>query len=238
MKGVMAALRLMTRLPLPVSAQADGIAAALPQLPWSGVAVGVVLAAATAAGGAVDAWLAALLGLCAWIAITGGMHAEGLADLADGLGAAHGDRERLLAVMKEPQIGSFGALALVLLLASKLVLLMLWAKSAADWWPLLLVPVWARFGAVVWVRMLPALTEGMAAALKAGSTEAWPLVWLAGLMLISTVAAPVLLLVPLLLWGWQRFLQHKLGGMNGDAIGAGIECCEVVMLLMLVLYAA
>lgn len=50
------------------------------------------------AGCWLDPWLAALLMLVTWVWVTGGLHLDGLDDLADGLGAAHRDPERFLAV--------------------------------------------------------------------------------------------------------------------------------------------
>ena len=61
------------------------------------------------------------------VLLTGAFHEDGLADLADGLGGSL-DRERALDIMKDSRIGSFGAIALVLGLLSKLALLALLAQ--------------------------------------------------------------------------------------------------------------
>ena len=64
-----------------------------------------------------------LLILILWLGSTGFLHLDGLADLSDALGAAHGDKTRFLEVLKAPNIGSFAVIVLIVVIASKLVLL-------------------------------------------------------------------------------------------------------------------
>ncbi len=62
--------------------------------------------------GALGGSAASILALILLVALTGALHHDGLADSADALGV-RGDRERRLAVMRDPRIGVFGALALI-----------------------------------------------------------------------------------------------------------------------------
>src|SRR3546814_16484975 len=64
-----------------------------------------------------------LAALIRWVAVTGALHLDGRGDIADGSGAAHKDRERLLAVLGDPHAGSFAVVAIALQLIAKLVLL-------------------------------------------------------------------------------------------------------------------
>lgn len=59
--------------------------------------------------------VALLLALCGRMLLTGALHEDGLADFMDGFGGGHG-RERILAIMKDSHIGTFGVLGLVLYL--------------------------------------------------------------------------------------------------------------------------
>ena len=114
-----AAFGMLTRLPVPaVVHQADWLARAGKYFPLVGLAIGAVAAAVFA--GAASLWPApvpALLALASGLLMTGGLHEDGLADTADGLGGA--TREDRLAIMKDPRLGAFGALTLGLTLALK-----------------------------------------------------------------------------------------------------------------------
>ncbi|WP_423603788.1 adenosylcobinamide-GDP ribazoletransferase [Sphingomonas sp. MS122] len=233
MKRLILALQFLTRLPVPrVTGSAEAFAASMAWFPAAGLAVGAVVAGAFRLGGLADPWVAALAGLSAWVMVTGALHLDGLADLADAKGAAHGDRARLLDVMADPHIGSFGVIAIVLQLAAKLVLLHLLAP--AQWLALLLVPAVARIGPLVWARWLAPLHDGLAArfakAVRPAHLLLWVLAWLA-----ACHVAPALLVAPLLIGGWWLWLRRSLGGVSGDCHGAGIELVETGLLLALVL---
>jgi adenosylcobinamide-GDP ribazoletransferase len=105
-----------------------------------------------------------------WIGVTGGLHLDGLADLSDAMGAAHRSRERF-SVLKDPHVGSFGVIALICAIVSKLVLLMLLASQPQQLPGLLLLPAWARLFALFWSATLPALAPG------SGERFAWQPQW-------------------------------------------------------------
>ncbi|MCW3480291.1 adenosylcobinamide-GDP ribazoletransferase [Neisseriaceae bacterium JH1-16] len=234
--GLVLALQFLTRLPTPQlkTFHPSWLAASARWFAVVGLLVGALLALAALAGGRVDPWLGALLALAAWVWVTGGLHLDGLGDLADALGAAHRDPERFHAVLKDPHVGSFGVLALGMALLAKLVLLMLVLKTAAAQWGLLLLPAWARLFAVAWSATLPPLAGG------SGERFGWQPHWAsfsANLVLLvglSAWLAPVLLAAPLAGLAWWAFLKYRLGGMTGDCLGAGIECSEMLLLLLLV----
>lgn len=241
MRALILAIQFLTRLPTPQLASFDPawLADAARWFAPVGVLVGAIVWLAVAAGSLVDPWLAALAGLLAWLWVTGGLHIDGLADLADAQGAAHRSRERFLEVLKDPHLGSFGVLALASQLLVKLVLLMLLAKTTAhagqdihSLLPLLLIPAWARLFTLAWSATLPSLAAGSGE--RFAWRSHWPSFWLAaGLLAIASyLLAPVLLLAPLSGLLWWAYLKRKLGGMTGDCLGAGIEVCESLMLLL------
>ncbi|MDO9225098.1 MAG: adenosylcobinamide-GDP ribazoletransferase [Pseudomonadota bacterium] len=233
MRGLILALQFLTRLPMPTLAnfKAEELARAAIWFPLVGLLLGALLAAAVWLGTQVDPWLGALLGLLAWVGLTGALHLDGLADLADALGAAHGDKDRLLTVLADPHLGVFGVTALVAQLLIKLVLLMLLAK-AGLFWPLLLIPAWARLGPLLWARLpsiKPGLGERFAWNIGFGGMGAWAVP-----LALASLWVPALLIAPLLLLGWRAYLRARLGGMTGDALGAGVEWVESGLLLTLV----
>jgi len=229
-KQLVIAFGFLTRLPMPrVEAGANDFAAAIRCYPLVGLALGALVAAAGWVGALVDPWTGACAALLTWIAVTGALHLDGLADLADGLGAAHGDRTRLLAVMADPHIGSFGVVAIVAQMIAKLVLLH--AVGLTAWWLVILVPFAARMGPLAWAVLLPPLRAGGLGAAVAGAVRLRDLIGWALLLALAAVAAPAMLAVPLLILAVAAWLRRKLGGITGDAHGAGIELVETGVLL-------
>lgn len=234
MKGLAIALLFLTRLPMPrVQADAQDFARSMRWFPAAGLVIGALLAAAAALSLLVDSWTAALCALLLWVWVTGGLHLDGLSDLADARGAAHKDRAQFLAVMADPHIGSFGVVAIVLQLLTKLVLL----HGVADTGPLLpllCIPFAARIGPLVWTLWLPPLHAGLGARFAARIAPRHLLPWALPLG-ASAFAFPSMLAAPglILLWGW--WLKRHVGGVSGDCHGAGIELVETGLLAALLM---
>src|SRR3546814_16995583 len=95
---------------------------------------------------------------------------DGLGDIADGSGAAHKDRERLLGVLGDPHVGSFAVVAIALQLIAKLVLLHALIEREA-FVAALLIHFAARIGPLVWSRALPALHAGLRSEERRGGKE-------------------------------------------------------------------
>ncbi|MGB3394030.1 MAG: adenosylcobinamide-GDP ribazoletransferase [Stenotrophomonas sp.] len=230
------AIQFLTRLPTPQvkDFRSDDLSHSAVYYPLVGAIIGVLLLLPLYL---LDGrpWLAAVLALLLWVWVTGALHLDGLGDVADAFGAAHRDPQRFLAVLKDPHMGVFGVVTLVMQLLLKLMLL---AELAVDppWYGIVLVPMWARWGTLWWSRLLPSLHG-------AGMAErfSWQLslrsLWLWALLLTALsafVAWPLLLallLVPLIAVYWRR----RLGGISGDCLGASVEVSESLLLLALVL---
>lgn len=243
MRSLILATQFLTRLPTPQLRDFTPreLASSAQWFPTVGVVVGTLIALMAWLGLHIDSWLGALLGLLMWMWVTGGLHLDGLADLADGLGAAHRSPERLLAVMRDPHLGAFGVMALIAQLLSKLVLLQIALHSTvfaqlSDWTILPLICAWARFGALIWSATLPALsgssTDNFTWSIDKPSLAVNALLLLA----LSYLYAPIVLVAPLLLALWFIFLKLRVGGMSGDCLGAGIEIIESSLLLCVVLH--
>lgn len=112
---ILAAAAFLTRLPLPIDHARAG--AALGRAAWAWPLVGAGVGAVgggvilLTAGTGLHPLACGLLALAAMAILTGALHEDGLADLADGLGVM--DRDRRLEVMKDSRLGTFGALALI-----------------------------------------------------------------------------------------------------------------------------
>ena len=111
------AFMLLTRLPMGQMAEAPPLAASV----WAYSVVGAMVGALAGLVFSFAAWAglppvtAGLLAIGAGVLLTGAMHEDGLADLADGFGGGH-TRERKLEIMRDSRIGSYGVVALVLAL--------------------------------------------------------------------------------------------------------------------------
>ena len=233
MKRLIIAFSFLTRLPMPrVQSDPSDFAAAIRYYPFVGLAIGAFVLAASWGGSQIDPWLGPLAALAIWVAITGALHLDGLGDLADATGAAHRDRERLIMVMADPHIGSFGVVAIVLQLLAKLVLLH--AVQGPAWGALLLVPAVARIGPLLWATWLPPLKPGLGASITGAIRHRDLIGWLLVLAGMS-VWQPALLSALLLIPAWALWLRYRIGGINGDGHGAGIELAETGLLLAVVI---
>jgi adenosylcobinamide-GDP ribazoletransferase len=233
--GFVTAVQFLTRLPVPkaLGAGTADLAEAAPWFPFVGLLVGAVVAMATWVGTGLGPWPAALLGVIAWVVVTGALHLDGLGDVADGLGAAHGSPERFLEVIRDPHSGSFGVTAIVLQIAAKLVLLAELTQRSHVL-ALVLVAAWARWGSLVLARGVPPLGAGFAKRFAGAIGVRMIGVWALVLTLASVVIAPVLVaavVVPFLL---AIYWRRRLGGITGDCHGASIEMTETVLLALLV----
>ena len=230
------AIQFLTRLPTPQvkDFRDDDLSRAAVYYPLVGAIIGVLLALPLYA---LDGrpWLAGVLALLLWVWVTGALHLDGLGDVADAFGAAHRDPQRFLDVLKDPHMGVFGVVTLIMQLLLKFVLLTELAVGPL-WFGIVLVPAWARWGTLWWSRLLPSLHG-------AGMAErfSWQLslrsMWLWAVLLAAVTlftAWPLLLalgLVPLIAAYWRR----RLGGISGDCLGASVEVSESLLLLALVL---
>ncbi|MGK2909550.1 MAG: adenosylcobinamide-GDP ribazoletransferase [Sphingobium sp.] len=234
MRGFIIAVQFLTRLPVPAIVVDDtAFARSMRWFPAVGLLIGAAVAGAAWAGALVDHRLGALAALIVWVGVTGALHLDGLADLTDASGAVHKakeeERDRLLAVLADPHVGSFGVVAIVLQLLSKLVLLDMLIDLRA-FGPLVLVPFAARIGPLVWTWWLIPLHHGLAARFRSAIGPVNLAIWAAALAAASWFA-PALLVMPLFVLWWGWYVRRTMGGISGDGHGAGIELIETGLLL-------
>lgn len=234
-RGFLLAVQFLTRLPAPKVPEfrpADLTRSAV-WFPTVGVLIGFILLVVQWIAGLLGPMVGALAVLIAWVWITGALHLDGLADVADAKGAAHRDPERFLTVLRDPHVGTFGVIAIVVVLLAKLVLLAEIARPALLL-ALMLVPAWARLGVLVVSLSVPPLAPG------SGERFRWeisPLVIAANgaaLIAASLWLAPALILALPIIAGIVLYWRHTLGGVTGDCLGASVEIMETGLLLVLV----
>jgi adenosylcobinamide-GDP ribazoletransferase len=231
-RGFWIALQFLTRLPTPriVNGKADDLARAATWFPAAGLVVGICLALVLRIFHGDDPWVGALAVLAIWIWITGALHLDGLGDVADAFGAAHGAPDRFIQVLGDPHAGSFAVVAIALQIAAKLVLLAHLPPSLAIW-ALILIPAWARWGTLICSKTLLSLKPGLGASVS--NSVGWPaiLIWGLALAIAALVGAKPTLLALVIVPAIAFYWQWRLGGITGDCLGASIELTETLLLL-------
>lgn len=215
-----------------------------------GAAVGAVLWAASLLWPPLIAATLAV-GCGAWW--TGAFHEDGLADTFDALGGSV-SREKALVIMKDSRIGSYGAVALVVVTLLRIAgLSAVLSAAAAAAVPVLPVAV----AAVVWTHALArAVSVAVMACLPYAGDEAhakakplargvparqvlWAGLWLLPLAAVMASAGPAVHAVLLgtvaaaagVVWAMRRWLRRRLGGYTGDTLGAAEQLAEVAIVL-------
>jgi len=200
--------------------------------------------------------VAAVFCTIATVLLTGGLHEDGLADVADGLGGGH-SRERALEIMKDSRLGAFGAMALVLALLCKVALLAILGsvegipasleKSPFGGW-YICIALWtghtvSRGLPLLVIRLLPYVGDSATSKSKplAGQISNGSLLlaftWcFAALALASLALEKMNLIVACslaalaLLWLLRRF-HRRLQGFTGDCLGTAQQVCEIAFYL-------
>lgn len=225
LSDVQVALMLLTRLP---AGRLKGAVPGLEQAIWAYPLVGLIL-------GTLSFIIHSLCGaiglpsiVCAWAALgglalmTGGLHFDGLADFADGIGGGQ-NKAHSLDIMRDSRIGSYGVLALLITtgLWTSSVASVAAGPSLASW---MFIAVSSRVAmAAVAILQPPARNDGLGSlASGAGAVHLLP-----GLILIGILAgfdpkqsAIAIVVISATAFSTAAMAQRKIGGQTGDVLGA------------------
>lgn len=235
---VQLALMMLTRLPAGRIETAPSIGASAWAFPIAGAVVGGISALVLLAAGAlgVAPALAAGLALTAGVLATGGLHEDGLADVADGFGGGR-NRARKLEIMRDSRIGSFGAIALVLSLGLRWQGLAI--VAAQDLWLaaicLIVLGISSRAGLAAVLVLLPAArADGMGkAAANVDLLRAFVAAGL-GISALMLIGAPLAIVaMALVQLGFGVLAKRQIGGQSGDVLGAMQQLAEIAGWLVL-----
>lgn len=240
-------LQFYSRLPIG-SARADAppdLARLAPALPLAGALIGATGAASLIVARIchLPPLVCALIAIATLTIITGALHEDGLADLADGLAGA--TRDAKLAIMRDSRIGSYGALALLLsvLLRAAALAALIERGILLSAFALIFASALSRVAGLVPMTMLaPARADGLGAAAAAPTREVLTRAgcyaaalavapWLAGAGLSQIVMAIVAAFVGGALVA--ALARKQIGGYTGDVLGAAQQVAEIAILLSL-----
>jgi adenosylcobinamide-GDP ribazoletransferase len=258
LRPLRSALGLFTILPVGAAPEIgrDDAARAVLWLPVAGLllsvpAAGVLLAVQAGGDSAPRRLLAAALAVGVLALLTGGLHLDGLADTADGLGSRR-PRDEALAIMRRSDVGPFGVAALVFTVLVQVTALATVAPGRSAAAALAAAAVTGRVGVVLATGPgSPAARPDGFGALVAGATTARARIMTGAVLPAAAGAAAAAA------WGWypavraviavlaglcaagllRRLAVRRLGGMTGDVFGALVEVSSATVLLALALTA-
>ncbi|HMV45595.1 MAG TPA: adenosylcobinamide-GDP ribazoletransferase [Leptospiraceae bacterium] len=237
------ALMFFTRLPVPeINYSQEKLNASSRYFPLVGILVGTLTAIAFMFSSIVFPFkIAILLSMTASILITGAFHEDGFADTCDGFGGGY-TKEKILEIMQDSRIGTFGTIGLVLILGTKFILL--------SEIPAMIVPIAIVSGHAIsrlisislLYSMVYVKAEGKAkplsTALPLGSLIVASLFGLLPLLLFKKFFI-FLVILPLLLT--RSFLSYyfrkHIGGYTGDCLGAAQQVSEIIFYITVYLFA-
>jgi adenosylcobinamide-GDP ribazoletransferase len=240
-RAAVAAVTFLTRVPLGrrLSVDASDVARGAALFPVVGAGIGAV-AGLAAAGleGPLPPLIAGGLAVGIAVALTGGLHLDALADSADALGA--GTRERALEIMRDPRLGAFGVVAVVLALLVESAALGGLAETGDVIAGFVVAGALSRAAAAPLAVTLPYARAGRGT----GSVLSRRVSAAA-----SAAGCALATLIAVLLLGWDGVIlagvvggiaaacgvgsRLWLGGVTGDTLGATVQLSEITVLVVL-----
>lgn len=231
MKKIAAAFQFLSIVPLKLDGELKGCSAFFPLVGW--VFGGILFGLSLLTSGLPRAVQAFVL-LLVWEILSRGLHLDGLADTVDAFMSVK-DKATTLKILKDSRIGTFGAMAIFLLLIGKFSLLSS-VKPAVLGVALVTSAVMARFFIVLLAAAFSSARKEGLGFLILASTGTREIVLAALFTLPLVLAIPLtidryvvlILIIPVLL-AWHA--NRKIGGLTGDILGAVLEITELLILL-------
>jgi adenosylcobinamide-GDP ribazoletransferase len=234
------AIRFFTRLPVPgwVGHSTEALNRSARYFPAVGLLVGGI--GALVFLGALQLWpqpVAVLLSMAATIYATGAFHEDGLSDSVDGLGGGW-DKLRILEIMKDSRVGSYGVVAMVLALLGKFTLLTALDPALVPY-ALLAGHTLSRFCSTMLLATMGYVREDLLSKAKPLATRlsGGEMLLAAGFVLVALALLPpqqaiagCVLAALAMLWLAAKF-KRWLGGYTGDCLGAVQQVSEIAFYL-------
>ena len=240
-RGFVAGFSFLTRIPVGAAVGERDIAASVAWFPVVGALVGALSGAVyLLASRAWPSLVASLLAIGSSIAITGAFHEDGLGDTADAFGAASTGRDPQ-PVLKDPRMGTFGVVALVLVIGVRVALVASLVPRAGAL-ALIAAHSLARGVSAATVVSAPSAGSGLGSSYASLAPKWRGVVAMVVAVIIATIcigiAAPVACVLAILAaWLQARWAERTLGGVSGDVLGTIEQTGELITLLVAVAFA-
>ena len=237
MRGLRASVTFLTRVKVGGEIRwPEDIALGVPWFPVVGCAIGLLVAAVYAAGRSIlPSLVAAALAIAVGVWATGGFHEDGLADTADAFGGRRSPEETIR-IMKDPRLGSYGVLALVLTMLIRIGSVSA-LEGAAAFVVLPAAGAMSRAGAIALLAGPVAPADGLGAAYASVVGGGQLAIALGvggaiGIAALGSVAVPAAASVAVVCLIARRLARRRIGGVTGDVLGAAQQTGEIVVLLV------
>ena len=170
------------------------------------------------------------------LALTGGLHLDGLMDSCDAV-FSHRDRQTRLQILSDTHAGSFAVMGCVCVLLAKTLLFAELLTLTTDPYTLITIPVYSRLGMAVLLNTLPFAKTGGLAVMLGSSRRKRDNVFFVIMMLLLLPFTPKTLafVFVVCLVFWRSVCLRIFGGITGDLLGAFVELSEVIMLAGMVI---
>jgi adenosylcobinamide-GDP ribazoletransferase len=238
LRNIAAAFQFLTRLPMGwLPYRPDALSRSAAYFPLVGLAVGAASAGIYwALAPHLPAQLAALAVVLFTVLVTGGLHEDGLADTADAFGGGHG-KEKILAILRDSRIGSYGALAIVFSVVGRTLLLAALPAAGALKY-IVAAEVLSRWTVLPLGAALPAARENegqgarLARHISAASVALGTLLacGIVGFALRTAVWMPLAAACAVVLC-FGLYCKRRIGGVTGDCFGAAIQLTSIAVYL-------
>ena len=235
------AMAFLTVLPVATSEGGPGERLGRAYFPAIGAIVGLIAAGVFALTSSFSTPLLAAVAATASLALlTGALHLDGLADSADGLfGGGHVARR--LEVMRDPRLGSFGIVAMALVLLGEVAALgsMSTGRAVAA---LVVAGALSRLAMLAVITLVPYVrTSGLGVAASDSSHRGFDLALGSAFALVACLldwqrALLALCMVAITAVAVATLARRKLGGATGDIYGATAELCLLAALIAFVVH--
>lgn len=234
MKSLLITLTFLTRLPIkyPYEFSSEIYIKGIKYFPLVGLIIGGLLYSGALIGSFIDRPVLSLALLLFYLWITGGLHLDGVADTCDGIFSGR-ERSRMLEIMSDSRIGTFGVISLIMVLGTYLALF-----SYVKFTAILVFPIIGKSSAIVSAfKNSYAKNEGMGKDFVLGCKLGQLMIAIIFPLTVTFILRDYHMMIGVVIcFIMVRFItayiKNKLNGITGDTVGFIMEISQVIFLFL------
>jgi adenosylcobinamide-GDP ribazoletransferase len=237
MKRLILLIQFLTRIPININLDVtrEDLSKSIIYFPIVGYIIGIILAVFYKVSILYfDKIIIAFLIVIIEIIVTGGLHVDGLSDTVDGIYSGR-KKEKIIEIMKDPNVGTFGVLSIIILVIFKFLLI--YKINNYLFIVLLIMPVFSRFCSVLSSRIGKYPKEDGLGNMFIGQVSNFqlfisfiftlPLLYFNFLLYFAFIINIVFTML------FVKYISKKIDGITGDTLGAVVEINEVLFLVVI-----